>query len=57
MAFDKDRLNRIGEWMQSYVDRDRFAGCSVLVAQAGQEVYFNATGKRDLETGKPFEIP
>ena len=55
MAFDKDRLNRIGEWMQTYVDRNRFAGCSVLVAEAGQEVYFNATGKRDLETGKPFE--
>ncbi|EEB82886.1 serine hydrolase domain-containing protein [Roseobacter sp. GAI101] len=55
MGFDSNRLGRIGDWMQSYVDRNRFAGCSVLVTQAGKEVYFNATGTRDVETGKPFE--
>jgi CubicO group peptidase (beta-lactamase class C family) len=55
MGFDSNKFDRIGGWMDSYVARNRFAGCSVLVAQAGREVYFNATGKRDVETGKPFE--
>lgn len=55
MTFDILRLTRISDWMQSYVDRNRFAGCSVLIAEAGQEVYFNAAGQRDLESGKPFE--
>jgi len=40
--------------MQTYVDRKRFAGCSVLVAQGGQEVYFDAKGQRDTDTGQPF---
>lgn len=54
MAFDTNKLGRIGDWMQTYVDRKRFAGCSVLVAQGGQEVYFDAKGTRDIETGQPF---
>lgn len=55
MTFDSARLGRINDWMQSYVDRNRFAGCSVLVAQGGQEVHFDACGLRDIETGKSFE--
>jgi len=54
LAFDTNKLGRIGDWMQTYVDRKRFAGCSVLVAQGGQEVYFDAKGTRDIETGQPF---
>ncbi|WP_340245474.1 serine hydrolase domain-containing protein [Sulfitobacter pontiacus] len=54
MAFDTNKLGRIGDWMQTYVDRKRFAGCSVLVAQGGQEVYFDAKGQRDTDTGQPF---
>lgn len=55
MGFDSNKLGRIGDWMQSYVDSNRFAGCSVLVAQGGDEVYFNAAGQRDLESGEAFE--
>ena len=54
-AFDRARLNRIGDWMQSYVDARRFAGASVLVAQGGEEVYYNNRGLRDVECGLPFE--
>jgi CubicO group peptidase (beta-lactamase class C family) len=54
LAFDTNKLGRIGDWMQTYVDRKRFAGCSVLVAQGGQEVYFDAKGQRDTDTGQPF---
>lgn len=55
MRFDSDRFERFDHWMESYVDRRRFAGCSLLIAQDGKEVYFNAHGKRDLKSGKPFE--
>lgn len=55
MRFDRGRLERFDSWMQGYVDRYRFAGCSLLVAQDGREVYFKACGKRDIKLGLPFE--
>tara|TARA_R110002049_G_scaffold177266_13_gene344391 strand:+ start:733 stop:1938 length:1206 start_codon:yes stop_codon:yes gene_type:complete len=54
-SFDKARLNRIGDWMQSYVDSRRLAGASVLIAQGGDEVYYHDCGLRDLSRGLPFE--
>ncbi|MDG1069065.1 MAG: serine hydrolase [Sulfitobacter sp.] len=54
-SFDRDRLDRIADWMQSYVDTRRFAGASVLVAQGGREAYFHACGHRDVAAGLPFE--
>ncbi|MEP1765156.1 MAG: serine hydrolase domain-containing protein [Sulfitobacter sp.] len=54
MGFDAGRLNRIGDWMQTYIDARRFAGASVLVAQGGREVYYNDCGLRDIETGAAF---
>ncbi|WP_259956347.1 serine hydrolase domain-containing protein [Sulfitobacter mediterraneus] len=53
--FDAGRLTRIGTWMQSYLDRDRFAGCSVLIAKGGAEQYFHSCGMRDMAAGLPFE--
>ena len=41
--------------MQRYVDERRFAGASVLINQGGQEVYFHATGLRDVQDKLPFE--
>ena len=41
--------------MQRYVDERRFAGASVLINQGGQEVYFHATGLRDVQDELPFE--
>ena len=54
-SFDPARLSRIADWMQSYVDQRRFAGCSVLIAQAGEEAYYHDFGLRDVDGGKPFE--
>lgn len=54
-AFDGNRLNRIGDWMQSYVDTNRFAGASVLIAQGGQEVYYNDCGLRDTVRATPWQ--
>ncbi|MEP4196198.1 MAG: serine hydrolase domain-containing protein [Aliishimia sp.] len=55
MGFDEDRLTRITEWMQSYVDRRRFAGCSTLILRGGDEVYFDAVGLRNIDDNLPFE--
>lgn len=54
-TFDMERLTRIGTWMDSYVSRQRFAGCSTLILQGGQEVYFGARGSRNLADDLPFE--
>ncbi|MEO0400981.1 MAG: serine hydrolase domain-containing protein [Pseudomonadota bacterium] len=54
-TLDPDRLARITPWAQAYVDNRKFAGVSVLVAQHGQEVFFEAFGARDIEAGTPFE--
>lgn len=54
-GLDPVRLNRIGAWMERYVEERKFAGSSVLIAKDGKEVYFNATGLRNIEAGLPFE--
>lgn len=53
-GFDRDRLARIAAWQQRYVDERRFPGSSILIVRGGDEVYFNATGLRNVEDGLPF---
>jgi len=55
MNIDSDRLNRINSWMQRYVDERKYPGSSVLIARGGQEVYFNATGARNIAASLPFQ--
>ncbi len=55
VSFDKARLARIGDWMQSYVDTSKFAGSSVLIAQGGEEIYYHQCGVRDVARNAPFE--
>jgi CubicO group peptidase (beta-lactamase class C family) len=54
-AFDATRLSRIGGWMQSYVDARKFAGCSVLLAHQGREVYYHDCGLRDTQKDAPWQ--
>ncbi|QBF31914.1 serine hydrolase [Thalassococcus sp. S3] len=54
-GFDRQRLGWIADWMQRYVDKRRFAGCSVLIQRHGQEVFYHQTGQRNLEADLPFE--
>lgn len=51
---DSARLDRIKTWMQSYVDERKFAGSSVLITQSGEELFFHATGQRDVDRDLPF---
>lgn len=53
-TLDQTRLNRIKPWMQDYVDTKKYPGCTVLVKQAGQEVFYHETGLRDVASGAPF---
>ncbi len=55
MGLDPDRLERIETWMDRYVQDRKFAGSSLLIARDGKEVWFNATGLRNVEDGLPFE--
>lgn len=53
--FDMARLDRISDWMQGYVDRKQYPGCSVLIAQGGTEVYYAQAGARDVASGLPWQ--
>jgi CubicO group peptidase (beta-lactamase class C family) len=55
LVFETNRLDRIAAWMDRYVEERKFAGSSVLINRGGEEVYFNATGLRDVEKNAPFE--
>ncbi len=49
--FDQDRLDRIKDWMQGYVDARKYPGCAALIAQGGNEVFYHDCGLRDVEGG------
>ncbi|MCR9126468.1 MAG: beta-lactamase family protein [Rhodobacteraceae bacterium] len=53
-AFDMTRMERIKDWMQSYVEEGKFPGSTVLVTQAGNEVFYHETGLRNIDAGLPF---
>ena len=54
-GFDPIRLNRVSAWMDRYVAERKFPGSSVLISRGGDEVYFYATGQRNIEAGLPFQ--
>ncbi len=54
-SFDNGRLDRIKGWMQGYVDAERYAGCSVLIAQMGTESFYHDVGLRDVAHDLPWQ--
>ncbi len=48
---DKQRLDRVGDWLERQVSSNRLAGASVLVCKRGQPSYFHACGVAGLESG------
>ncbi|MBV1926791.1 MAG: beta-lactamase family protein [Rhodobacteraceae bacterium] len=54
-GFDTARLDRIKPWMQRYVDERKYPGSSVLITRGGDEVFFNATGQRNIKANLAFE--
>jgi len=54
VGLSSERLQRINGVMQSYVDRQVFAGISTLVARKGKGAHLGTFGWQDLETRKPI---
>ena len=55
VSFDQARLQRLNQWMQRYIEAGKFAGSSVLIYRNGREVFFDAAGMRNCESGQKFE--
>lgn len=51
---DQGRLDNIRNWQQAYVDKRKYAGSSLLINRAGQEVFFHAAGRRNVEENLAF---
>src|SRR3954469_1650239 len=51
-GFDANRLTRIDQFLQSYVDRNEIAGAVLLVLRDGRPVYERAVGWADKESGR-----
>jgi len=54
VGLSTQRLGRIGEVMQRYVDEGRLGGAVTLVAREGKVAYLQAFGKLDPATGVPM---
>jgi CubicO group peptidase (beta-lactamase class C family) len=54
VGLSTERLGRIGEVMQRYVDEGKLGGAVALVARGGKVAYLQAFGKLDPTTGAPM---
>jgi CubicO group peptidase (beta-lactamase class C family) len=54
VGLSRDRLNRLTEAMQAYVDKGQLSGAVVLVARHGKVAYFHSFGQRDMEAKSPM---
>ncbi|NQV58692.1 MAG: beta-lactamase family protein [Alphaproteobacteria bacterium] len=55
VGLSSERLDRIGPWMDSYIDAGKLPGGLALVARRGQVVYCQCRGLRDIEADLPVE--
>ncbi len=55
VGLSSDRLDRIGPWIDGYVDAGKLPGALVLIARRGQVAYCLTRGQRDLEAGLAVE--
>lgn len=55
VGLSADRLERLSETMQQYVDDGQLAGSVVLVARKGKIAYFESFGQRDLASSADMD--
>ncbi|MDX1581618.1 MAG: serine hydrolase domain-containing protein, partial [Alphaproteobacteria bacterium] len=53
VGFSAERLERVTEWMQSYVDDTKLAGAQALIIREGRIAYFESVGKSDIARDTP----
>lgn len=54
LGFSSQRLARINTKMQTYVDEQKLAGISSLIARRGKVVHFEQVGMADIAAGTPM---
>lgn len=54
LGFSSQRLARINTKMQRYVDENKLAGITTLIARRGKVVHFEKFGMADIEAGLPM---
>lgn len=52
VGVSSERLSRIPEFFQSYVDGKKVSGLSVLVARKGEKIHHSCLGVKDWDTGE-----
>lgn len=55
VGLSSERLQRINTVMQDYVDQQKLAGLTTVVARRGKVVHFEHYGMRNVEAGKPIQ--
>src|SRR5690606_11685969 len=55
VGMSTERLQRLNDRIESYLDRDQVAGAVTLVAREGKVVHLQSHGYRDREAGIPME--
>jgi CubicO group peptidase (beta-lactamase class C family) len=56
VGLSPDRLDRLTQVMQSYVDSGDVAGMVIMIAKDGEIAYETALGKMDLANDKPMQV-
>ena len=55
VGMSSERLDRMSNWIERYVETDQIAGAVTLVARRGKVVHFEASGWRHKEANQPME--
>lgn len=55
VGFSSERLQRLTNVFQAYADDKKMAGSVILIARHGKIAYFNAFGKKDIESGAAMQ--
>jgi CubicO group peptidase (beta-lactamase class C family) len=55
-GFSAERLRRLDNVFQGYVDNEQMAGSVIMIARRGRVVYQKAFGMQDRETGTPMQV-
>lgn len=55
VGLSSERLQRLTNVFQAYADNKKMAGSVILIARHGKIAYFNAFGKKDIESGAAMQ--
>jgi CubicO group peptidase (beta-lactamase class C family) len=56
VGLSAQRLERLSNGMQTYVDQQKLAGLVTMIARRGKVAHFKAFGMMEIEAGKPMQL-